>query len=214
MQRKGGGPKGLPLFPTLILLVMLPVLLALGKWQLDRRVWKHALLERLGEAATLPATDLAGHAIPEDFLFRHVGINVECPPQKVDGHAARNLQERPGFGYTIRCRAMGDQTVTLVIGWGERVDGYLKAESAIPTSIYHAAGTVTSVEADSATLLLSNPIPPLEAVQPPDLHSVSDNHLLYAIQWFAFALILVIIYALYVQKWRQRMPLARKGQDG
>ena len=44
----------------------------------------------------------------------------------------------------------------------------------------------------------------LEAVAPPSLSSVPNNHRSYAIQWFAFALIAAIIYVLALRmRWKK-----------
>jgi surfeit locus 1 family protein len=52
-------------------------------------------------------------------------------------------------------------------------------------------------------LVTDQPAPGLQPNAGPDLSSIPNNHLSYAVQWFLFALIAVVIYALALRKrWR------------
>ena len=56
-------------------------------------------------------------------------------------------------------------------------------------------------------LVAATPAPGLSASAPPSIRSIPNNHRWYAIQWFAFAAIALIIYALAVRKrLREKRP--------
>jgi len=64
------------LWPTIMALIMLPILVGLGTWQLHRRVWKTELLATIaarmnGEPTPLPATV----DDPQGWAFRSVRLN-------------------------------------------------------------------------------------------------------------------------------------------
>ena len=49
-------------------------------------------------------------------------------------------------------------------------------------------------------LVATNPAPGLVASAPPSLDDIPNNHLAYAVQWFLFALIAAVIYALALRR--------------
>jgi len=49
-------------------------------------------------------------------------------------------------------------------------------------------------------LVATSPAPGLVASQPPSTEGVTNNHLAYAVQWFLFAAIAAIIYAVALRK--------------
>ena len=57
-------------------------------------------------------------------------------------------------------------------------------------------------------LVADTPAAGLEANPSPDIDAVPNNHLAYAVQWFLFAAIAAIIYALAVV-WRNRMVVVK-----
>ena len=60
-------------------------------------------------------------------------------------------------------------------------------------------------------LVAASPGPGLEASAPPSPDTIPNNHLSYAIQWFLFALIAVVIYALAL-RWRgQKVKATTRG---
>ena len=49
-------------------------------------------------------------------------------------------------------------------------------------------------------LMADPPAPGLDANPGPDLSAVPNNHLAYAVQWFLFALVAAVIYAIAVRR--------------
>jgi surfeit locus 1 family protein len=63
------------LWPTIITLILLAILIGLGSWQLERRVWKTALLTTIAERMDAAPVDLPHDiASPPDWLFRNVQV--------------------------------------------------------------------------------------------------------------------------------------------
>jgi surfeit locus 1 family protein len=62
-------------------------------------------------------------------------------------------------------------------------------------------GVITTDDAAVIRLVSAKPLAPgLEASAPPSPANIPNNHLSYAIQWFAFALIAAVIYALALRR--------------
>ena len=49
-------------------------------------------------------------------------------------------------------------------------------------------------------LVASNPAPGLQASAPPSLDDIPNNHLSYAVQWFLFATVALVIYGLALRR--------------
>lgn len=93
--------------PAVATAVVLALLVGLGLWQLDRKVWKETLIaamnERLAAApADLPAPDAWGALTPDNAEFRRVRFTADFLPVKdtyayVAGSALRNDIKSPGY---------------------------------------------------------------------------------------------------------------------
>lgn len=199
--------------PTVVLVIALPALLALGKWQINRHHWKTELLTELAETASAPLLDLGNGPIPPNHQFRHVSLTLKCPEQRPGAQAGRNLQGAPGYAYTLRCHAR-EQQIKVLIGWA----AHPNEEIAIKTleQPWQAQGIV--VETATATpplaLVLTDAISPLKPVAPPNIDTLPNNHLLYAVQWFSFAGILLVIYLVYLWHWCHKAKLAPPPSEG
>jgi len=198
--------RGLPILPTVMVAIALPVLLGFGAWQLQRLQWKEEMLERVAQNSALPVTDLDLNATPEAMLFRRVKVEISClgKPQE---RAGRNLQGQSGYSVIFplcNAREAGGGTglvMAVNAGWSPRAGG--SAGVALP------GGPVTGVvvptkagQLQGLGLVLDRASPPLVPSAPPGIDSISNNHFSYAVQWFSFAAILAVIYGLYVRRWR------------
>jgi surfeit locus 1 family protein len=185
--------KRLPVVPTLMVAVMLPVLIALGLWQLQRAQWKDALLERLVANSTAPLVDLV--ALPREADgFRHVRVVCTGTQALGIGGAAPTTAGFGGFRHTARCmRPAGD----LIVSLGVARDPGLKVPQAGPATF---VGRLIPSEGPGGFLLVSDVAAPgLVAEAPPTTDILPNNHLSYAGQWFGFAGVLALIYAIYLR---------------
>lgn len=193
--------RGFPFIPTLILLIAVPGMIAAGIWQLQRMQWKEALLSDLRTASELPLTDLETAPIPDGFGFRKVRLALECGAQEPRLQAGRNNRGQSGYTAIVECSA-GGEPLLVNMGWLSRPE-ILPSISA-PALSGDIEGVLVEMTASSAQWMLYpfSALPPLEPAAAPTAETMPNNHLSYAMQWFGFAAILSLIYALYVRSWR------------
>jgi len=203
--------RGLPLGATLMTLIMVPVLIALGVWQLDRRAWKAHLNTELHLAPTKPILDAAAlnaaRNSKDSFLYRRA--RVDCAPGKVAPYDIRGGDSADGdSGYLllVNCKpADANPALVVVAGWSQRPDAAALLDVDVLFEglvIDHAYGKDSS--RPRFMLIPRQAVPPLKLSRLPTPGDLPDNHLSYAIQWFSFAAILLGIFAIYTRHWRRR----------
>jgi surfeit locus 1 family protein len=201
----------LPLIPTIIVALAVATMIALGIWQLQRAAWKERLLADYSRAMAMPAVDLDpllanGRPLPE-LSFRRALVTCDARDAAVDAMAGRNAADVTGQAYYVACRpgAAGIAgRLRINAGWADRPDA---AQRLTLSGI--VAGRLSVVGADGPiTLVAATPAAPLvTASAPPDLDAIPNNHLSYAVQWFAFALTAAVIYLLALRtRRRPRLP--------
>lgn len=187
----------LPLGPTLLVLIAVPVMIGFGIWQLERREWKEALLARLAANATAPMLTL-DRAPAEADGFRRALADCRALTAPAIAGAAPTVDGRDGFRHTARCTLADGSTVLVSLGVGRDP---MQTVAAPATRSF--AGRLVPRAGDPAFLLVAEtPAAGLVAEAPPGPDSLPNNHLSYAIQWFAFATTLAIIYLVYVRRRR------------
>lgn len=193
----------LPVWPTVITAIMLPILVALGFWQIARAEWKQRLLADLESARALPRIDLDAEA-PDRLDFRDAVISCRSS-ERADVSAARSHAGQSGYGYRIPCQTLADGTeIELVLGWAQRPDVLDRAAVAARfEGVLVASGSQTFNPA-YALYPEEAAVKALAAAAPPARGTLTDNHLAYAVQWFLLAAVLGAIYALYFRGWRRR----------
>lgn len=208
-----GRRRGFPLAPTLLTLVMLPILLALSYWQYAIRLpWKAALIARLEAARTLPpvtAHDYTQAMIgAADLQYRRA--EVDCRPGRVrpyDVKGGTSAGDDGGFLVLVDCndpaRARRPDLV-VVAGWTLRPDtvAALDLDTHFSgTLIEHPYGTAPG--RPQFMLIPTTAVPPLAPSRVPTPGDLPDNHLSYALQWLAFAVTLAAVYLVYLRQWRR-----------
>ncbi|KQM87412.1 hypothetical protein ASE67_06790 [Sphingomonas sp. Leaf23] len=198
--------KRLPILPTLLVLLAVAAMVALGVWQLQRRTEKAALIARAVANLDRPAQPLPPR-ITDDLLFARV--TASCA--RVDGWtmgAGRTATGMSGYRHIAACVSPTGQRFGVDMGvatdpklrpvWtGGAVAGTLSHAPGGPTLLDRMTGNV----APPAPMIVSDiAAPGLSPSRRPDPASLPDNHLGYSIQWFAFALAAVIIYLLALRR--------------
>ncbi|HVU29533.1 MAG TPA: SURF1 family protein [Sphingomicrobium sp.] len=188
--------KRLPLFPTIIVGAAVVLMIGLGIWQLQRAKWKEGLLAQYEKAKDLPPITWPTMPISSDDLplFRHAtGVCVR--PVARHAVAGENLAGEPGYVHIVDCSTGAEGPgMSVAVGWSKDPNA--------PFS--WSGGPVSGVIApDSRTrirLVAASAPSGLEPTRPPSPSSIPNNHRSYAVQWFSFALIALIIYALALRK--------------
>lgn len=202
--------KRLPLLATIIVGLAIATMIALGLWQLQRRDEKEALLAQI--AANRQLAPIAFPAIPigDTLLFRRASAFC-LKPVSWQSRGGRDAAGKPGWRQIAGCSTGAEgpgvmiqigvaPTATAHPTWsGGKVSGYISyAPSTAPMIV--AAFTHTP---RTLMLVADPPQAGLAANPPADLSAVPNNHLAYAVQWFLFAAIAAIIYAIALRRrWR------------
>lgn len=196
-----------PVIPTIIVALAVAAMVALGMWQLSRRSDKQALLVRY--AANVSAPPIALPRFPDDaVLFRRA--SAEClQPVAFTSEGGRNARGGTGWRQIAQCRT-GAEGPGFTVQLGLSNDPHAKPAwkgGAVRGYITHApdhapliAGLFGGGGAKPLMLVADPPLAGFEPNPSPDLSAVPNNHLAYAVQWFAFAVIAAVIYALALRR--------------
>lgn len=165
-----------PLLATLLVALACATMIGLGVWQLRRAEWKAAMIGEMRRPAANPRVTLA--------------CTLDAPPRIIAG---RNRAGESGYHYLAPCTLPGAAPVTIDAGWSRRPDALARLA---------APGPFTGVRPTwgARILVLDRALPPLEPSARPTPDDIPDNHIAYAIQWFAFAAAALIIYALALRR--------------
>lgn len=189
----------LPLIPTAVVAAAIAAMIGLGAWQLQRAGEKEALLARYREAAGRPA--VAWPLLPGDtdrLLYRRAaGFCTEVVGWRA--LAGRNRAGESGWSHIAGCRTGGME------GPGMQVDmGWSRAHQ--PPRGWRGgavAGTIAPDREHRIRLVSDAAAPGLEPSAAPNPADVPNNHMLYAFQWFFFALAAGTIYVLALRRRRR-----------
>ena len=190
----------LPVLPTVVVLVAIGVMLRLGFWQLDRMGEKQAMLERYA-AASNADTYVAwpdNEAQAAERLYARARVTCSTVASR-SAIAGRNVAGEAGLTQVATCNLEDGGKVLVALGW-----------SRAPNGTGWQGGEVTGTIAPGPRLVADPPLAGLEANARPDPRDIPNNHFAYAVQWFLFALVALVIYALAVRKRLRSAP----GQGG
>jgi cytochrome oxidase assembly protein ShyY1 len=198
----------LPVIPSMIVAAAVLVMIGLGIWQLGRAREKDALIATYRAAEGLPPISyptrpLADNQLP---LFRYATALCLRPVSKRTT-AGRNRAGETGYSHIVDCSTGAEGPgISVDVGWAR--DPNVK--------VSWRGGPVSGVIApDSRTrmrLVAATSAPGLAPSAPPSIDQIASNHRSYAVQWFAFAAIALLIYGLAVRKRVAAPPVEAQGQ--
>ena len=201
--------KRIPVIPTIIVGLAMAIMIAMGMWQIQRKGEKEAQLALY--AANLQKPEMAFPEIPpvtDEAMFRRSAAHcIEVTGWRIEG--GRALSGNTGYRQIASCRTGAEGPGLLVDmgvtrdpafkpGWkGGAISGWIATEPEHGSLI----GRLFSKPAIPRPLLISAAAAPgLEPTQPPGVGDIPNNHLAYAVQWFLFAGIAGIIYAIALKR--------------
>lgn len=184
--------KRLPILPTLLVLLAAGYMVHLGLWQLGRLNQKEAMLARYTAAQTSQAEvpfvivpDLA-----EGVLYHR--SRLDClRASRFTTLSGRNNKGEAGLAHVAQCQMAEGGAATVVLGWSRN-----------PAAPAWSGGVVTGWIAPGPRLVADPPRAGLQPNARPDPRDIPNNHLAYAVQWFLFAGVALVIYAIAL---RQRL---------
>ncbi|MFN3457007.1 MAG: SURF1 family protein [Novosphingobium sp.] len=189
-----------PIVSTVIVIAAVLTMIGLGVWQLERLQWKQNLLAHYASAMNDPADVPFPSANPEEtepVLFRHstVTCNFTTDWNSISG---RNRQDQAGYVHVVLCGIDGNKTAHVQAGWtqGPQHPDWKGGK---------VSGLIAPYIGGTARLIADPPAPGFAASAKPDPNDIPNNHLAYAVQWFFFAGVALVIYGLALRKrWRER----------
>ncbi len=189
-----------PILASIIVSAAVLTMIALGFWQLQRKVQKEALIAEYLKAADLP--EMAYPTVPMNSappLFRKSSIMCirVIGWQAVSG---KSIKGQAGYAHLAQCQTNGAEGpgALVAIGWSNS-----------PKDPIWTGGVVVGMIAPDnkaiIRLVATQPLAGLELLAPPSIDAINNNHLLYAIQWFFFASAAAVIFALALRRrWRDQ----------
>lgn len=194
-----GRRRRIPVVATTIVLAAVATMIALGFWQLARKAEKEALLERYASAAGMSAA-VTWPRKSSDYsaaLYRHARIDC-ARVEAIEAVAGRSVTGRAGWAQIARCRLADGGTAAVALGWSPQ-----------PIAVRWAGGLVGGFigpAGKTGIRLVAAPAQAgLDQLAAPDPANLPNNHLSYAVQWFAFAATALVIYVLALRgRWRGR----------
>ena len=191
----------LPVLPTIIVAAAVALMIGLGVWQLQRAKWKEGLLAQYRQAQNLPpiswpTVPLAKNRLP---LFRNATGNCLRPVSK-RAIAGENKAGEPGYVQIVDCTTGAEGPgISVELGWSRNPNAKVNWSGGL------VSGTIAPDRRSGMRLVAASAPPGLEPSAPPSLDSIPNNHRSYALQWFSFAAIALIIYGLALKRrWKEQ----------
>ncbi len=188
----------LPLLATAIVALAVATMIGLGIWQLGRAREKEALLELYSRAPSLPPIAFPTGPTREPPLFRRAeGFCLQ--PLSRSAVAGANRSGEPGYVHVVSCRTGAEGPgMAVELGWSKNPRAQFRWSGG-PVS-----GLIVPDRKHRMRLHSEKPAPGLEPSRPPSQETIPNNHRLYAVQWFLFAAIALLIYVLALRKrWKK-----------
>jgi cytochrome oxidase assembly protein ShyY1 len=201
--------KRLPVIATLIVGLAVAAMVALGVWQLQRRGEKEVLIARYTANLNLPPMAYPQLApVPPEAMFRKAQVHcLRVASWRTEG--GRTPGGQAGYRHIANCVTGAEGPGALIDmgvsadpnqkpGWnGGIVDGLITTEPSHESLIGRLLGRAMPLR---PMLVADVPAPGLAGSAPPDPAAIANNHLAYAVQWFIFAGIALLIYVLALRR--------------
>ncbi len=171
-------------------------MIGLGIWQLQRAHEKEALLARYHAAQNLPPISFPTGPIADDQLplFRYA-TGLCLRPVSKRATAGQNARASRAIVQIVDCVTGAEGPgMSVELGWSKNPNAAFQWPGG-PVSGIIAPDRRTRMRLVAATAPAG-----LEPSAPPSTDQIPNNHRSYALQWFLFALIAAVIYALALRK--------------
>lgn len=196
------GLRRLPLLATLVVGAAVLTMIALGVWQMSRAKWKDGLVAQYAQASklppiTFPTVPLNTKNLP---LYRYATGNcLEVVGRRTVAGTDRGGE--PGFAQVADCWTGAEGPgMAVVIGWSKNPKAGTNWKGG-PVS-----GIIGPDAVSRMHLVADGAAPGLEPAAPPSVTSIPNNHRSYAVQWFLFAGIALVIYLIALRRLPPRKP--------
>ena len=188
----------LPVLPTLLVTLAVAAMIALGLWQLlDRRPAKLAYLAQVARNPSRPSVTYPG--MPDQSLLLRRASGTCRPPVQVTmaGAGASGFRAIAACANGIAVQLGTTRDAMARVAWpGGPVSGFISHAPDGRSLI----GALVDRRPQPLMLVADHPLPGLTANARPDIDAIPNNHLAYGVQWFFFAGVATVIYALALRR--------------
>lgn len=199
----------IPILPTLLVILAVLTMIGLGLWQLDRRAEKRdaiALAQANPQRPSVAFPMLP--PIAPDLLFRPSSVHcLRVVDWRVE--AGRAADGSTGYRHIAECATGAEGPGVLVaVGVGQKPDqrpdwtggqvaGWISQEPDHRALLSRIGGKAPPLR----PMLIARSAPAgLKPLAPPSAADLPNNHLAYAVQWFIFAALAMLIYGLALRR--------------
>ena len=186
----------LPLIPTILVALAVATMIGLGLWQIGRAREKEAVIARYAAARTMPPISYPTGPVAADRLplFRHAtGMCLQPAGRRTA--PGQNRGGEPGFVHIVECRTGAEGPgMNVQLGWSKNPNAPINWPGGLVSG-------VIAPDRDGGMRLVAASAPPgLEQSAEPSVGSIPNSHRSYAVQWFLFAGLALLIYLLAVRQ--------------
>ncbi|WP_031298343.1 SURF1 family protein [Sphingobium lactosutens] len=199
----------IPILPTLLVILAVLTMIGLGLWQLDRRAEKRDAIALAQANPQRPS--VAFPMLPPvapDLLFRPSSVHcLRVVDWRVE--AGRAADGSTGYRHIAECATGAEGPGVLVaVGVGQKPDqrpdwpggqvaGWISQEPDHRALLTRIGGKAPPLR----PMLIARFAPAgLKPLAPPSAADLPNNHLAYAVQWFIFAALAMLIYGLALRR--------------
>lgn len=184
----------LPIIPTILVALAVATMIALGVWQLRRAEEKDRLIARYASASDRPPITFPTAPTAEPPLYRWA-TGFCLRPVTSRAVAGQNRQGEPGYVHIVHCATGAEGPgMAVEVGWSKDPAAQWQWPGG-PVS-----GMIAPDREHRIRLVAASAPQGLQPSALPSLQSIPNNHRSYAVQWFLFAAIALVIYFLAVRK--------------
>jgi len=187
----------IPILPTLLVLLAVALMVSLGLWQLRRAEWKEGLIARASANLVMAVEPMPARPGP-GLDYRRFRLFCDQLDFNESPTAGAGPDGASGWLQKAKCIRSGGVPVMVALGLTDHPDRLA------PSSYQHAfSGRVIPSGANGVNgylLFAERPLIGLAPVAQPTpetaMATTPSGHRLYALQWFLFATVALVIYVL------------------
>ncbi|WP_149754049.1 SURF1 family protein [Roseivivax sediminis] len=218
--------------PLLIGLVGAAILVALGTWQVQRLTWKQGILHQIDSTISADPVPLPASPTEAAHEYRPVALSGSIGPGELHVLVSR---KRLGAGYRIVApfttedgrrllldrgfvpndakdapRRIGETSVRANLLWPDERGGFTPENDEGGNTWFSrdlgAMSEALGTEPLLAVVRQETPAAPGVEPLPVSTQGIPNNHLQYAITWFALAVVWILMTLVWIRRRAWRMP--------
>jgi cytochrome oxidase assembly protein ShyY1 len=212
--------RAIPVLPTIVVVAAALLMVRLGFWQLHRLHEKELLLAHYAANQAKPPLPLTAlFPVDDQALYRRTSAHC-LDVVRWRAEAGRAADGTPGWRHIAACRT-GAEGPGLVVDMGISADAGAPVWKGgqvggrltwAPSSQPLLARLFATPAVPTPMIVSDSPAPGLKPTRQPDPSDIPNNHFAYAVQWFLFAAVALVIYG--VALWQRGKKIDRHSSEG